>query len=57
MVYYTISTNGCQVKMGYEQDYLVFDSDLSFNLHKLTFLGNIASTARSYSGEISTYIK
>ena len=39
------------------QGHSVFGSHLSFRLHKLTFLGNIASKARSYRGKMSTYIK
>ena len=43
--------------MTLKQDDLVFGSDLGFGSHKLTFFGNIASTARSYSRKTFTYIK
>ena len=33
--------------MKHPQGYSVFDSDLGFRLHKLTFLGNIASMKKS----------
>ena len=39
------------------QSDLVFGSGLCFHSQMFTFLRNIASTARSYSGKIFTYIK
>ena len=40
-----------------EQDDLVFGSDLGFHSQMFTLLRKIASTARSYSGKIFTYMK